>query len=84
MTPGKTDLAEILTLGTNDVGWKISEVEIAVGKNDRNFGVVIFSTRWFGVKSAQIFYNPVDHVMFQIWNLSASCSFHRSVLVQVW
>ena len=42
MTPGKTDLVEILTLGTNDVGWKISEVEIAVGKNDRNFGVVIF------------------------------------------
>ena len=40
--PGQNWFGGNFDLGTNDVGWKISEVEIAVGKNDRNFGVVFF------------------------------------------
>ena len=44
---GKNDSGQNWFSGNFDVGhkwcgWNISEVEIAVGKNDRNFGVVIF------------------------------------------
>ena len=92
---GKNDLGKnwpgkVLTRRTFDSGWKIFlgwnrygphiiyVAEIAVGKNSR-FGRLICSMiepKW---NSAKIFCDPVDHVMFQIWNLSASCSFHRLV-----
>ena len=90
---GKNWSGKFLTMGTFDSRWKkypgVKQIwpiiwglsygtEIAVGKNSR-FGRLICSMidpKW---NSAKIFCDPVDHVMFQIWNLSASCSFHRSV-----
>ena len=72
--------------------WHISKISpvksdlIKLDKSSRDFLAAILSQNCFGLKWCLklIFCDPVNHVMFQIWNFSVSCSFHRSGWVQVW